>query len=85
MTYGKEVSSIEELTCDLVDRTRRRPEGLPSDDELIRRLFNTMRVSKTNRGEKRWIKISHLFALGSTTSIALCKFHGMDPDQLVRC
>lgn len=50
-----------------------------TDEELIRR---AVQYPPTGRGEHcRWSLVGAVFSLGSTSSIALCRRFGCDPDD----
>lgn len=57
---------------------------LPADRELVGRVLRAIASKRVRvRGWYLWSRVSDVFALGSTYSMALCREHGLDPDMKV--
>jgi len=53
--------------------------------DLIGRVMRHATPAKgKHSGEPRWAWVSCTFAVGSTVARALCREHGMDPDERVK-
>lgn len=56
-------------------------------EDTLRRVIRNCAVptmSKRTKTEPRWSVVSQVTAHGSTYSAALCRWAGLDPDELVR-
>lgn len=55
------------------------------DAELLHRAVLNARNSRSRKGEKhpRWVAVMDVFRLGSGYAHALCRRHGLDPDEKV--
>ncbi len=75
-------------TAGIIERLR--AEGWPCDDrtpeDLLRRIIQThgTPVKRPYTGIPRWSLISRLTGHGSGYSAAMCRWAGVDPDQMMR-
>jgi hypothetical protein len=63
------------------------PIDLMTPEETLRRVIRncaTPAKSQRTKTEPRWAIVSRVTAHGSTYSAALCRWAGVDPDELVR-
>jgi hypothetical protein len=58
-----------------------------SPEQTVRNVIRNCAIpakSKRTKTEPRWVIVSRVTAHGSTYSAALCRWAGLDPDELVR-
>lgn len=59
----------------------------PTDAQLLERVMRSIRFvrgSYPGANDPRWLLVSRLFALGSTSASELCRRFGLDPDEPIK-